>query len=290
MQKYDVIIVGSGIAGMTAALYLKRQNKNVLIIEKNVVGGQLLNIPLIENYPGISEINGTDLAINLYNQINNLNIPLIYENVTKVTENMVITSKNEYSSDYIIIATGRIPSKLNIENEDYLIGKGISYCGTCDGPLYKNEVVAAVGSGSSAAVEALYLSNVCKKVYLICRKNKLKAEQILIDKLKTKDNIEIIYNSSITKLNIENDKLGSILLNNEKELKVKGLFIFIGYEPNFNQNENIIKLKGYIKVNKHMQTNIKNIYAIGDIIKKDVYQLTTATGEATICAEHINKN
>ena len=290
MKEYDVIIVGSGIAGMTAAIYLKRQNKNVLIIEKEVPGGQLLQIPLIENYPGITEINGTDLALNLCDQINKLEIPLIYENVTKITMDKVITTKNEYKSNYIVIATGRKPSKLGLENEDNLTGKGLSYCATCDGPLYKGEIVAAIGSGSSATTEALYLSNVCKKVYLICRKDKLKAEKILIDKVLKKDNIEIIYNSSITKLNSKNDKLHSIILNDKNELLIKGLFVFVGYEPNFKLSEDIKKINGYIKVNKSMQTNINNIYAIGDIIKKDVYQLTTAAAEATICAEHINNN
>lgn len=290
MKNLDVVVVGSGIAGMTAAIYLKRQNKNVIIIEKEVPGGQLIKIPNIENYPGFSSISGYDLAINIYNQINNLDIPIIYENVTNVTEGKVVTSMNTYNCKHIIIATGRIPSKLHLDKEDDLIGRGISYCATCDGAFYKNKNVAVVGSGSSSITEALYLSNICDKVYVICRKDKLKAEQILINEILEKQNVNIIYNCEINKLNIEENKLSSISLNNKEILKISGLFICIGYEPNFYQNKEMKKTNGYINVDGNMKTNISNIYAIGDIIKKDVYQLTTAVAEATICAEYINKH
>ena len=177
MKKYDVIIIGSGIAGISASIYLKRSNKSVLIIESDVVGGQLNRSSIIENYPGYTSIDGPSLAYNLYNQVNNLGIEYLYEEVTSVdfNKNIVNTSNNNIEYKYLIIATGRSPRKLDILN-DY-VGKGVSYCALCDGNLYKNKDVMVIGGGDVAFEEALYLSNIVNSVIILNRSNHLRAEQ-----------------------------------------------------------------------------------------------------------------
>lgn len=297
-KNYDVIIIGAGIAGMTAALYLKRYNMDVLIIEKDYPGGQLNKIAKIENYPGFLEINGFDLGNNIYEQIKKLEIPTIFEKVEKIKnesdKKLVETTNEIYEANYIVIATGRLPRKLNIEIEDELIGKGISYCATCDGPLYKNKDVIVVGGGDSALQEALYLSSICNKVTLIHRRDSFRAREELVEKVQNKENIEIIYNSVINTLIQENDRFSGIKIDKNGEIlekKAAGLFIYIG---NVVDEEAFSMLSlhtkdGYIIVNEKCETNIPNIYACGDIILKDSYQLTTAVGEAATLAYSLHE-
>lgn len=298
-KNYDVIIIGAGIAGMTTALYLKRYNMDVLIIEKDYPGGQLNKIAKIENYPGFIEINGFDLGNNIYEQIKKLEIPIIFENVEKIIDEnnkKQVETKNEiYEANYIVIATGRIPRKLNLELEDELIGKGISYCATCDGPLYKNKDVIVVGGGDSALQEALYLSSICNKVTLIHRRNSFRAREDLIEKIEKQANIEIIYNSVINTLIQENNCFSGVKIDKNGEIlekKADGLFVYIG---NITDEKPFSMLSlhtkdGYIIVNDKYETNIPNIYACGDIILKDTYQLTTAVGEAASLASSLHKN
>ncbi len=179
---------------------------------------------------------------------------------------------------------------MNLQNEDKFLGKGISYCATCDGALYKNKTVAVVGGGNSASIEALFLSNICKKVFLIHRKDQLRSELALQEKLERKENIEIIYEKSIIKLGEENGKFSFIELSDKSIINIDGLFIYIGFTPNVDAFHLSVKKKdGYIVTNENMQTSIAGIYACGDIISKQVYQLTTAVGEASIAAENIKK-
>lgn len=292
MIKYECIIIGSGIAGMTAAIYLKRANINTLIVESSAPGGQMLKSSSIENYPGYKNIDGPTLAFNIFEQVNELNTDYLYEEVIDVDfKNKIIkTNSKEIKYNYLIIATGRKNRKLNLENEEKLLGKGISYCALCDGNLYKDKEVAVVGGGNSAIEEALYLSNVCKKVTIIYRGNKLKAEDRSVDLVNNKNNIEIIYNNEIKKYNIKNNKLDSIILSNNNIINCDGIFINIGYVPNSETFDVKKDNNGYILVDNNYKTNIEGVYACGDIIKKDLYQLTTATGEASICASNIIKN
>lgn len=291
---FDCIVIGAGVAGMTSAIYLKRANINVLLLEKLIPGGQIINTTKIENYPGFENIDGPTLASNIYSQVQNLGIDYKYGNVLEITKDksifIVKTDSNTYKTKKIIIATGRTPRKLNIENEDKLIGNGISYCATCDGMFFKGNDVAVIGGGNTALEESLFLSDICNKVTIINRSNKLRADDILINKIKTKENIDILYNSVIDTLIVENNKLKGIKLNN-KVLNIDGLFIFIGQEPsnNFIDKLNLKTEGGYIKVNKNMETSIKGIYACGDIVKKDFYQIATAIGEGTIAALNVKK-
>ena len=292
---FNCIIIGAGISGITAAIYLKRANINVLLLEKEMPGGQINKTYKIENYPGFSSIDGPTLAKNLYDQIKQLEIDYRYGNVETIeikdNQKVIKTDMGEYTCDYLIIATGRVPRKLNIENEQKLIGHGISYCAICDGSFFKDETVAVIGGGNSALEEALYVSNICKKVIVLYRKDKLRADQILQNQAKEKENIEIRYNSVPTKFIEEKTQLSGIEINNTEILKVSGAFIYIGYEP----NTEILKdlpleyEDNYIIVNKKMETNIPGIYACGDIIKKDLYQLTTATSEGAIAAMSIKQ-
>lgn len=290
---YDVIIIGMGPAGITAAIYLKRANLNCLVIEKNAPGGLLNKTSTVENYPGIIQITGPDLAYKFYEQLNAQQIPQKFEEVKEVQDKdeykKVITNKGEYTTKKVIIAIGREPKKLKNTNEERLEGKGISFCSLCDGALYKNEEVSIVGGGNSALEESLYLSDICKKVTIINRSPSLKGDKILIDKVNEKQNIEVINNSEVKEFHGENGKLEYVTLKTDKEdkdLYVKACFIFIGYEPatKFLKNLDILDEKGYINVDETRRTKIKGIYAAGDIVKKEAYQIITASADGATAA------
>lgn len=292
---YDIIIIGAGPSGMSAALYALRANKKVLLLEKECFGGQIINASSIENYPALSNVSGYDFATNLYNQIKSLGVILKYEEVLEVTDKKeVITRKDTYKGKNIIIATGLKKRKLNLENEDKLLGSGISYCATCDGNFYKNKNVAVVGGGNTALEDALYLSNIASKVYLIHRRDNFRGEKKLISEVKEKNNIELILNSNITKI-IGEDNLNSIEItdnrNNISRLEIDGLFIAIGNIPDNNRFKNIIDLdeNGYIIANTNLKTKTDNIYVAGDTRVKTLRQLVTATADGAIAATEITK-
>lgn len=296
-ETFDCIIIGAGVAGTTASIYLKRWNFNILLLEKNMPGGIISNTSIIENYPGIKKIDGSTFAMNLYEQIKELDINYKYGNASEITQKnslfIVNTDLGNYQTKSIIIATGRTPRKLNLENEDKLIGNGISYCATCDGLLYKDKEVCVVGGGNSALEESLYLSKICKKITIINRSSKLRADEILIEKVKNTANIEVMYNSNIIKLKEKQNKLTNIIIKKEnetKELLCHGLFIYIGFEPIIPNVPNLKLNDNYIVVDEKMQTNIDNICACGDIIKKDLYQIITAAGEGATAANTIKNN
>lgn len=296
-ETFDCIIIGAGVAGTTASIYLKRWNFNILLLEKNMPGGIISNTSIIENYPGIKKIDGSTFAMNLYEQIKELDINYKYGNASEITQKnnlfIVNTDLGNYQTKSIIIATGRTPRKLNLENEDKLIGNGISYCATCDGLLYKAKEVCVVGGGNSALEESLYLSKICKKITIINRSSKLRADEILIEKVKNTANIEVMYNSNIIKLKEKQNKLTNIIIKKEnetKELLCHGLFIYIGFEPIIPNVPNLKLNDNYIVVDEKMQTNIDNICACGDIIKKDLYQIITAAGEGATAANTIKNN
>lgn len=291
-QTFDSIIIGAGISGITASIYLKRANLNILLLDKEYVGGQIVKTSIIENYPGIESINGVDFALKLSNQIKSLDINYQMEEVIDIVDKddykEVITNKNTYKTKTILIATGRIPRKLGLKNEKKLIGNGISYCATCDGYFYKNKDIAIIGGGNSALEAALYLKNMCKSITIINRSSKLKADQLLIDKC---NDINILYNTKITELIEEDNKLVGLKLNDEQKLKIDGLFVYIGLIPtlSFINNLNLETYNDYIVVDDKMETNIKGIYAAGDIIEKEMYQIITAASEGAIASNQIKK-
>ena len=291
---YDIIIIGAGPAGMTAAIYAARANKKVLVLEALSYGGEILNTLKIENYPVEENISGFDFATKLYNQVIKLGVEVKLEKVLSINENKEVkTNENTYISKSIIIATGLNNRKLNLPLEEELIGKGISYCATCDGAFFKGKDVAVVGGGNTALEDALYLSDICNKIFLIHRRNEFRADPITIDKVLNKDNIIVMYDSIITKINGSN-YLESIEVNNEL-LKVDGLFIAIGKIPNLDYLNGLIETNedGYIKSNELCHTNIDGIFVAGDIREKTLRQLVTATSDGAIAAteaiKYINK-
>lgn len=289
---YDIVIIGAGIAGLTAAIYAVRSGKKVLIIEKQNYGGRIISAPHVKNYPGFIDISGVDLATNLYVQATSLGAELIYETAESIKNGInkkVITDKNEYSCKAIIIATGLERRSLNIPGEKELVGKGVSYCATCDGNFYKDKVVAVVGGGKSAIEDAIYLSDIASKVYLISRKE--------LEEKVDKDNIEVITNYSVDNIN-SNDKIESIDIKSSRDsktIKVDGLFIAIGYDSSNDEFESIIELddKGYI-ISNNTHTNLDGIFAAGDCVQKELRQLVTAASDGAIAAteaiKYIEKN
>ena len=287
---YDIIIIGAGPAGLTSALYALRANKKVLLLEAKSYGGQILNASKIENYPGIEEISGFDFATNLMNQVKKLGAEIQYEIVNRIEENKtVITNKNTYQGRAIIIATGTENRKLNLEKETTFIGKGVSYCATCDGNFFKDKVVAVVGGGNTALEDALYLSNMASQVYLIHRREEFRGEDAFLEEIKKKENITLILNATISSLNGE-DVLESITVQdkekNETVLPVAGLFIAIGQVPKNELFKNVVDLDnyGYIESVDGVHTKTKGIYVAGDTRVKELRQLTTAVSDGSSAA------
>lgn len=281
---YDIIIIGMGISGITAGIYAKRSNKKVLLIDKGMPGGLLNNIDMISNYPGLINVKGMDFAKTLFEQVKALDISYVLEEVINLDltgeEKKVITTNNEYKAKKIILAMGRKPKYLGLDNEKDLLGRGLSTCAMCDAFFYKDKDIAVVGSGTSALQESMYLSNIVNKIYLLNRNSSFKGEEMYITEVKNNPKIEIIYNVNIKSFQEKDNKLESITLDNDQILKVSGVFIYIGYRPATDfVNKEILDDEGYIKVNDKFETSIKNVYAIGDIIKKDVYQLVTAASD-----------
>lgn len=295
---YDIVIVGAGPAGLTASIYARRSNKKVLVLEANTYGGQIVNTLDIENYPVESHISGFDFATKLYNQAKDLGSEIKFERVTEIKNlkdyKEVITNKNTFKCKSIILATGSENRLLGIEREKELTGKGVSYCATCDGAFYKNKDVAVVGGGNVAVEDALYLSNIVNKVYIILRNETFKADDASVSDLKKKENVEIIYNSNVTKMVGEN-KLESIIIKDkngtDKELNISGLFVAIGRIPENENFKNLINLDdyGYIIAGEDCHTNVDGIFVAGDNRTKELRQLVTATSDGAIAASEATK-
>ena len=287
---YDSIIIGAGPAGMTAAIYLARANKKVLIIEKETIGGQISSSPLVENYPGYEGISGSVLANNMYNQVDKLGVDIELDEVTDIIPGELHTVKtldNEFKTRTVIIATGVKYRLLGLENEIELIGNGIHFCVSCDGAFYKGKHVAVIGGGNTGIINALALADMCEKVYLIQDKDKLTGEKILQDKLKQKDNVEVITNSGVSKI-IGDDKLEKIIIKNgkkENEIIVDGMFISIGLMPQSDFLKGIIDLDKFnYAVSFDTKTKINGIFVAGDIRTKPFRQITTAVNDGTTSA------
>ena len=290
---YDIIVIGAGPAGMTASIYARRALKKVLVLEAISYGGQIINTLDIENYPVEAHISGFDFSTKLYNQAVDLGAEFIFEKCMKIDKKNssfeVYTPNNKYQCRSLIIATGTENRKLGLDREDKYIGKGLSYCATCDGAFYKKRDVAVVGGGNTALEDTLYLSNICNKVYLIHRRNEFRGDNSVVDKIKGKTNIDIIYNSNVTKL-IGDERLNAIEISNldgfKKEINVSGLFVAIGKIPVNDIFKDIIEIdeNGYILASENCHTNIDGIFVAGDNRTKLLRQLVTATSDGAIAA------
>ena len=280
---YECVIIGGGPAGMAAALYLKRRGINPLIIEEKALGGTLLLTDNIENYMGYLSISGFDLASNMASQINNLDISVIYKKVLKVSfdKNFIIDlGDSKINAKNVIVSSGKSFNKL--KGSDKFLGKGVSYCAVCDGFFYKGKDVAVVGGGNSAFSEALYLSDLCDKVYVIVR-GSIKADLILRDKVFNKENVFIV-NASIKEF-IGEDILSGVLLDNGDRLNLSGVFLAIGGKPNTDFLDIDLKTEnGYLVCDKSLMTSFNGLYGAGDVILKDYYQIMTAINDGIIAA------
>ncbi len=293
MEKvYDSVIIGAGPAGITAAIYLKRANKDILLIEKATPGGQITKSSTVENYPGFVQISGPDLASKFYEQITNLDVSYKMGEVESIKKNEtfeVLLKDEVIKSKSIILAVGKEPKNLKAKNSKNLVGSGISFCSLCDGSLYKKEDVAIVGGGNSALEEALYLASICKSVTILNRSDALRGDSVLINKVNEKENINVLFETSVKEFVGNNNKLDYLLIEKngkEEKLDVEACFIFIGYKPatDFLSELDILDSTGYIEVDKNLETKIKGIYACGDCVKKSAYQIVTATSDGAIAA------
>lgn len=289
---YDVIIVGGGPGGLTAAIYLLRSKKKVLVLEKEVFGGQITKASKVENYPGFVSISGMELGEKMKEQASLLGMESEYDEAVKIEchdDMFIVTGKTKnYHSKSVIWAAGTSPRKLELSNEQTLIGKGISYCATCDGAFFKDKVVCVVGGGNTAISDALYLSNICKKVYLIHRKDNFRAEPIHVQLLKEKENVEFLYYAQVVGI-IGDDKVEKVkIMENDdlRELVVDGVFVAIGKTPNTRILKDFVPLNpnGFIKTNYQLETQIPGFYVVGDVREKKIRQLTTAVSDGTIAA------
>lgn len=291
---YDIIIIGAGTAGLTAAIYGVRAGKTVLVLEKMMVGGQIINTKEIENYPGVSNISGAEFAMNLSTQATDLGAEIAYKEVLRIEDvgdtKKVITTEDSYEAKAVIIATGAKNRPLGVEGEEQLIGAGISYCATCDGAFFKNRDVAVVGGGNTALEDARFLSDYCKQVYVIHRRDEFRGEEELVERLKERDNIQFVLDSTVEKLNYEN-QLESIIVKNKKTnetttIKVDGLFVAIGQVPDNQGFADVVDVDkvGYVVANESCKTKVPGVFVAGDCRTKTVRQLTTAASDGAIAS------
>lgn len=292
---YDVIIIGSGPAGLSAALYAKRAMLDTLVIEKMPLsGGQIINTSDVDNYIGMPGIGGFELAQVFRQHVDRYNVPFKTADVLSLEDNgeyktVILQSGERLDAKTVIIATGAKNRTLGAIGEAELTGRGVSYCATCDGGFYKNKITAVVGGGDVALEDAIYLSRICKKVYIIHRRGEFRGAKILADKVKSLENIEIIWNATVEKINGE-DRLKSIVLKDKtstslKELTLDGLFIAVGTVPNSSIAQGIAQLDsgGYIIADESCKTSTDGIFAAGDVRTKQVRQVITAAADGA-CA------
>lgn len=295
---YDVIIIGGSAAGLTAAIYAERRELKTLVLSAEI-GGLMAKNSEIENWPGEIKINGIDLANRMKAQAEKIGAEIKLEMVKKITKNdsgfIVETSSSQYESRTIILAFGKSPRTLKVPGEEKYLGRGVSYCATCDAPFFKKKTVAVVGGGNSALDAALLLSKIAQKVYLVHRRDKFRGEEFLVNKIVKTENIEILYNSTLAEIN-GNEIVEEARLNDGKEIKVDGIFIEIGYIVNDSLIEGLVDVDklGQVIVNHSQETNVPGIYAAGDLTNMPFQQLVIAAGEGATAAlsayDYIQKN
>ena len=289
----DIIIIGAGAAGMTAAIYARRASKTVLVLEAMSYGGQIINTPDIENYPVAAHISGFDFATKVYEQAKALGAAFKFEKAVEIRDNgdskTVVTAKNAYDAKAVIIATGSENRKLGIEGEDKLVGRGVSYCATCDGAFFRNKKVAVVGGGNTALEDALYLADIAETVYLIHRRDQFRGENSTVEKLRQRANVQFVYNSQVTRLNADK-RLQSIEVTDKQgnvtTLEVSGLFVAVGRIPENQNFASVVELDGagYALAAENCRTKTPGVFVAGDNRVKEVRQLVTATADGAVAA------
>lgn len=287
---YDVIIIGAGPAGLTAGLYSARARLNVLLLERLAPGGQVVTTDWVENYPGFPDgVSGFELIERMKTQAEKFGLSIQNNEVVELDlsaeKKAVITTKERLETKALILTCGATPRKLGIEGEEILTGKGVSYCATCDGPFYRDQEVAVIGGGDTAVEEALFLTRFASKIYLIHRRDRLRATQLLQDRAIAEEKIEFLWNTIPLRIlgehGVERIELKNVKSGEASRKDVQGVFVFIGIQPNSDLVKGMIELdqNGFIITNDHMETSIPGVFAAGDIRSKLFRQITTAVGE-----------
>ncbi|AWI13502.1 Thioredoxin reductase [Caldibacillus thermoamylovorans] len=293
---YDVIIIGAGPAGMTAAVYTSRANLSTLMIERGVPGGQMMNTEEVENYPGYDSILGPDLSNKMFEHAKKFGAEYAYGDIKEIIDGkefkIVKAGSKEFKARAIIIATGAEYKKLGVPGENELGGRGVSYCAVCDGAFFKNKQLVVVGGGDSAVEEGVYLTRFAEKVTIVHRRDQLRAQKILQDRAFANEKVDFIWNHTVKAINEKDGKVGSVTLvstvdGTEKEFPCDGVFIYIGMIPLTKPFENlgITNEAGYIETNELMETKVPGIFAAGDVREKQLRQIVTATGDGSIAAQ-----
>ena len=291
---FDLLIIGAGTAGLSAAIYGLRAGKSVLVLEASTYGGQIINTPEIENYPAIQKISGFEFATNLYKQAKDLGADIRIEKAVAIKEDgkykVVETKNNVYQAKTVIIATGAKNRTLGIDKEEELVGKGVSYCATCDGMFYRGKVVAVNGGGKTAVEDAAFLSGYVEKVYLIHRREEFRADKAEVDRLIAQPNVELVLNSTIKELKSDESGLTGIVVadkeGGERDIQLDGLFVAIGQVPDNGAFAGLVDLdsKGYVSAGENTLTRTAGIFTAGDCRTKEVRQLTTAASDGAVAA------
>lgn len=292
-MNFKVGIIGSGVAGMTLAIYLKRAGIDFVLIEARRPGGQINFAPLVENFPSYEKISGRELSQKIYNQVQALNVNYLNDEVVNIEKDkkkykLKMKKNEDIIVDTIFIATGKKIKKLDIPNVNDFVGVGLSYCATCDGMFFADKDVLVVGDTNKALEESLYLAGICRKVIILCKNDKIQADDFYRKKVESKENIEIIYNAILKNL-VKDDVLKeAIIVRDGKEeiLSISGCFAYVGYLPNTELFKHLVKLDGdnYIVVDENMCTSEDNVYAIGDVNNRKIFQLLTAMNDAVVAA------
>lgn len=297
-KSYDVIIIGAGPAGMTAALYASRANLSVLLLDRGIYGGQMNNTAAIENYPGFKSILGPDLAKDMYESATQFGAEYAYGSVESVTDQgdikIVKTDSDTFETKALVIGTGSEYRKLGVPGEDTYGGRGVSYCAVCDGAFFRNKHVVVIGGGDSAIEEGSYLTQLADKVTVIHRRDQLRAQQILQDRAFANDKMDFVWNSNVTEIIGDGKKVTGVKVNNNQtgensEIAADGVFIYVGINPITKpfMNLGITDENGWIETNDHMETKVPGIFAIGDVRKKDLRQVATAVGEGGTAGQQV---
>ncbi|MFY2309257.1 thioredoxin-disulfide reductase [Lysinibacillus fusiformis] len=295
---YDVVIIGAGPAGMTAAVYTSRANLATLMIERGIPGGQMANTEEVENYPGFDTILGPELSTKMFDHAKKFGAEYAYGDVTEIIDGeefkTIKSGTKEYKTRAIIITTGAEYKKMGVPGEKELGGRGVSYCAVCDGAFFKQKNLVVVGGGDSAVEEGVYLTRFADKVTIVHRRDKLRAQKILQNRAFANDKIDFIWNATVKEINEANGKVGSVTLQStvdgtESEFTTDGVFVYIGMLPLTKPFESlgILNDAGYILTNDNMETTIPGIFAAGDVREKSLRQIVTATGDGSIAAQAV---
>lgn len=291
----DLIICGGGAAGLTSAVYAARSGLDFVLIDiSSSMGSQITQTADVDNYTGFEKVNGMELVMKFYEHAKALNAPMINDEVQKIAKgNGIFTVKcaqGEYKSKTVIYCSGASHRELGVKGEKELLGRGVGYCAVCDGFFYRNKTVVVVGGGNTAVTDALYLSKICKKVILVHRRDSLRAEKILVERLKNAENVEIMFNSEVTEILGEKVAEGVMLKNGEK-LDCDGVFIAVGIVPRSDTVKNLAELdnNGYIVADESGKTSIDGLFAAGDVRTKELRQIITACSDGANCVDSVNK-